>query len=237
MAVRLAATLGATTLLTIGALAVGAATSNSNQPPTTRRAGEPRDQERDSDVDGNVDGENTKDEEPSTTSQAPLDTSQNNEVSPDPVRAEQCFFEINDGNYRNGTVKFETKEGKNQGFKMTATVDLDSARKLDSSLKHFHGCKYFDSKNDSAQLSFCITAQPPSKFGPVKVSRDDPERGKFTVKNFKVPEGDTTVFGSNEIRYCQDHATDRDDGHKADDPPDPSEDPIGSSDTNVDRPG
>ena len=36
MAVRLAVTLGATTLLTIGAVGVGAATSNSDKPESTR---------------------------------------------------------------------------------------------------------------------------------------------------------------------------------------------------------
>lgn len=187
MAVRLAVTLGATTLLTVGAVGVGAATSNSDNDDSQTEVGETRGRDDD-------ERESTTTTTATTVVESGDSTSQR--ASPDAAR---CLLQLQDASHPDGfrtkaNVTYQAQPSPDGGYELVASATR--LAKSGSSLEPPEACPGVEGEWQHPEISFCIDGwERRSVDGEIPVVRN----GGEVADGFSI---DGQPVKEKEIRFC-----------------------------------
>ena len=187
MAVRLAVTLGATTLLTIGAVGVGAATSNSDKPESTREPVGPK-------------GHNEPNEGTTTSAKGFPDEHPTSTIdfgTPNVKTPAECLYGLVPL-ARKSAVSFTVLSKDDRSELVAKVTGRDVEGQLDAILAEACG-KQYSMKKD--QVEFCLDVSFLEELGQAKVlGGDDPTYGFDVI----IPKDPLKVrVPADSVQFCE----------------------------------
>lgn len=186
MAVRLAVTLGATALLTIGAVGVGAATSGSDKDESSDEVVEPKDRDKSTDA-------------TTTTSQNPPDEDSTSAADPETLGTTTpagCLYEL--APLKNDPAVLFLVSSDAGSSKLVARVKVAAAdRQAEETFREACGERY---DPEQGQVEFCSTVKVPRQAVEVTINRGDDDAADFRL--ILGEDGTDLILPAAAVQFC-----------------------------------
>lgn len=187
MAVRLAVTLGATALMTIGAVGVGAATSGSDKDESSGEVVEPKNRNESTDATPTSSEGSPGEDSTSNTDPGTLGT----------TTPAECLYELvslkNDP-----SVSFVVSSEDGRSI-LVASVKVDAAdRQTEETFREACGRQY---DPEQGQVEFCSTIKVPRKPVGVTINRGGDAAADFRV--ILVEDGTDLILPADAVQFCE----------------------------------